>query len=171
MDRKLLDQVQDGDPIAVALRGGAGWIHGRVAAGGCDAPGGDPGEPPRTDALRADLPQRRKRPRRPAGDRAADPRGQEDRIRSRELRLAGHHRDLSPDFDLSRDALAPLRPVSPACPRAADAVLAARFHSLARFFWCMDGRAVRAASDRTRGRAMMTKTPYTSGTRERLIER
>ncbi len=31
MDRKLLDQVQDGDPIAVALRGGAGWIHGRIA--------------------------------------------------------------------------------------------------------------------------------------------
>jgi hypothetical protein len=30
MERKLLDQVQDGDPMAVALRGGAGWIHGTV---------------------------------------------------------------------------------------------------------------------------------------------
>jgi len=31
MDRQLLDQLQDADPIAVALRGGAGWIHGEVA--------------------------------------------------------------------------------------------------------------------------------------------
>ena len=30
MERKLLDQLQDGDPIAVALRGGAGWIHGEI---------------------------------------------------------------------------------------------------------------------------------------------
>jgi len=30
MERKLLDQLQDGDPISVALRGGAGWIHGTV---------------------------------------------------------------------------------------------------------------------------------------------
>jgi hypothetical protein len=30
MERKLLDQLQDGDPIAVALRGGAGWITGTV---------------------------------------------------------------------------------------------------------------------------------------------
>ena len=30
MERKLLDQLQDGDPIAVALRGGAGWIRGTV---------------------------------------------------------------------------------------------------------------------------------------------
>ena len=30
MERKLLDQLQDGDPIAVALRGGAGWIHGTI---------------------------------------------------------------------------------------------------------------------------------------------
>jgi hypothetical protein len=30
MERKLLDQLQDGDPIAVALRGGAGWIKGTV---------------------------------------------------------------------------------------------------------------------------------------------
>lgn len=31
MDRKLLDQLQDGDPLSVALRGGAGWIHGTIA--------------------------------------------------------------------------------------------------------------------------------------------
>jgi hypothetical protein len=30
MDRKLFDQLQDGDPISVALRGGAGWIHGQI---------------------------------------------------------------------------------------------------------------------------------------------
>ena len=30
MDRKLLDQMQDGDEVSVALRGGAGWIHGRI---------------------------------------------------------------------------------------------------------------------------------------------
>jgi hypothetical protein len=30
MDKKLFDQLQDGDPIAVALRGGAGWIHGAI---------------------------------------------------------------------------------------------------------------------------------------------
>jgi hypothetical protein len=30
MERKLLDQLQDGDPIAVALRGGAGWIRGTI---------------------------------------------------------------------------------------------------------------------------------------------
>jgi hypothetical protein len=30
MDKKLLDQLQDDDPLAVALRGGAGWIHGRI---------------------------------------------------------------------------------------------------------------------------------------------
>ena len=31
MDRKLFDQLQDDDPISVALRGGAGWIHGTIA--------------------------------------------------------------------------------------------------------------------------------------------
>jgi hypothetical protein len=31
MDRKLLDQLQDGDAVSVALRGGAGWIHGEIA--------------------------------------------------------------------------------------------------------------------------------------------
>ena len=31
MDRKLLDQLQDGDALSVALRGGAGWIHGTIA--------------------------------------------------------------------------------------------------------------------------------------------
>lgn len=30
MDRKLLDQLQDNDPVSVALRGGAGWIHGTI---------------------------------------------------------------------------------------------------------------------------------------------
>ena len=30
MDKKLLDQLQDDDPLAVALRGGAGWIHGQI---------------------------------------------------------------------------------------------------------------------------------------------
>ena len=30
MERKLLDQLQDGDAISVALRGGAGWIHGEI---------------------------------------------------------------------------------------------------------------------------------------------
>jgi hypothetical protein len=30
MDKKLMDQMQDGDAISVALRGGAGWIHGQV---------------------------------------------------------------------------------------------------------------------------------------------
>ena len=30
MDRKLLDQLDDGDAISVALRGGAGWIHGAI---------------------------------------------------------------------------------------------------------------------------------------------
>jgi hypothetical protein len=31
MDKRLLDQLSDGDPISVALRGGAGWIHGSIA--------------------------------------------------------------------------------------------------------------------------------------------
>jgi hypothetical protein len=31
MDKKLLDQLQDGDNLSVALRGGAGWIHGSIA--------------------------------------------------------------------------------------------------------------------------------------------
>ena len=31
MDKKLLDQLQDGEPISVALRGGAGWINGSIA--------------------------------------------------------------------------------------------------------------------------------------------
>ena len=30
MEKKLLDQLADGDPIAVALRGGAGWLHGTI---------------------------------------------------------------------------------------------------------------------------------------------
>ena len=30
MDRKLFDQIQDGDALSVALRGGAGWIHGEL---------------------------------------------------------------------------------------------------------------------------------------------
>ena len=30
MDRKLLDQLQDSDAVSVALRGGAGWIHGQI---------------------------------------------------------------------------------------------------------------------------------------------
>jgi hypothetical protein len=30
MDRKLLDQLKDADSISVALRGGAGWIHGSI---------------------------------------------------------------------------------------------------------------------------------------------
>jgi hypothetical protein len=30
MDKKILDQLSDGDPISVALRGGAGWIHGSI---------------------------------------------------------------------------------------------------------------------------------------------
>jgi hypothetical protein len=30
MDRKLLDQLEDSDPVSVALRGGAGWIHGQI---------------------------------------------------------------------------------------------------------------------------------------------
>jgi hypothetical protein len=30
MDRKLLDQLKDGDEISVALRGGAGWLNGAI---------------------------------------------------------------------------------------------------------------------------------------------
>lgn len=30
MDKKLLDQLKDGDEISVALRGGAGWLHGAI---------------------------------------------------------------------------------------------------------------------------------------------
>lgn len=30
MEKKLLDQLADGDSISVALRGGAGWIHGTI---------------------------------------------------------------------------------------------------------------------------------------------
>ena len=30
MDRKLFDQIADGDAVSVALRGGAGWIHGQI---------------------------------------------------------------------------------------------------------------------------------------------
>ena len=30
MDKKLLDQLKDGDVISVALRGGAGWLAGAI---------------------------------------------------------------------------------------------------------------------------------------------
>ena len=30
MEKKLLDQLADGDDISVALRGGAGWLHGSI---------------------------------------------------------------------------------------------------------------------------------------------
>ncbi len=30
MERKLIDQINDGDAISVALRGGAGWLHGEL---------------------------------------------------------------------------------------------------------------------------------------------
>lgn len=30
MDKKLLDQLNDGDEISVALRGGAGWLSGSI---------------------------------------------------------------------------------------------------------------------------------------------
>ena len=30
MDKKLLDQLKDGDEISVALRGGAGWLSGSI---------------------------------------------------------------------------------------------------------------------------------------------
>jgi hypothetical protein len=30
MDKKLLDQLKDGDEISVALRGGAGWLNGAI---------------------------------------------------------------------------------------------------------------------------------------------
>jgi hypothetical protein len=30
MERKLMDQIHDGDPISIALRGGAGWVHGEI---------------------------------------------------------------------------------------------------------------------------------------------
>ena len=30
MDKKLLDQLKDGDEISVALRGGAGWVSGAI---------------------------------------------------------------------------------------------------------------------------------------------
>ncbi len=30
MDKKLLDQLSDGDAVSVALRGGAGWIDGSI---------------------------------------------------------------------------------------------------------------------------------------------
>lgn len=30
MEKKLVDQLKDGDPISVALRGGAGWVHGSI---------------------------------------------------------------------------------------------------------------------------------------------
>jgi len=30
MERKLIDQISDGDAVAVALRGGSGWVHGEV---------------------------------------------------------------------------------------------------------------------------------------------
>ena len=31
MDKKLIDQLKDGDEVSLALRGGAGWLHGRIA--------------------------------------------------------------------------------------------------------------------------------------------
>lgn len=30
MERSLLEKLQDGDPVAIALRGGAGWLQGTV---------------------------------------------------------------------------------------------------------------------------------------------
>lgn len=30
MEKKLLDELKDGDPVSVALRGGAGWLHGTI---------------------------------------------------------------------------------------------------------------------------------------------
>ena len=30
MEKKLLDQLKDGDEISVALRGGAGWLSGAI---------------------------------------------------------------------------------------------------------------------------------------------
>ncbi|MGH2829788.1 MAG: hypothetical protein ACRDJM_04835 [Actinomycetota bacterium] len=30
MDKSLLDKLQDGDAVAIALRGGAGWVQGTV---------------------------------------------------------------------------------------------------------------------------------------------
>ena len=30
MERKLIEQIAEGDPLSVALRGGAGWLHGEL---------------------------------------------------------------------------------------------------------------------------------------------
>lgn len=30
MEKKLLDELEEGDPVSVALRGGAGWLHGTL---------------------------------------------------------------------------------------------------------------------------------------------
>ena len=30
MDKNLLDQLNDGDEVAIALRGGAGWLQGSI---------------------------------------------------------------------------------------------------------------------------------------------
>ena len=30
MDKKLIDQLEDGDEVSVAIRGGAGWLHGKI---------------------------------------------------------------------------------------------------------------------------------------------
>ncbi|MGH2785067.1 MAG: hypothetical protein ACRDJ1_07380 [Actinomycetota bacterium] len=30
MDKKLMDQLKDGDDVSVALRGGAGWLSGSI---------------------------------------------------------------------------------------------------------------------------------------------
>jgi hypothetical protein len=52
MERKLLDQLKDGDEISVALRGGAGWLQGAIVWRREDvvmlkvAEGSGPGSPP-----------------------------------------------------------------------------------------------------------------------------
>ncbi len=52
MDKKLLDQLNDGDEISVALRGGAGWLQGSIAWRREDvvmlkvSAGSDPSAPP-----------------------------------------------------------------------------------------------------------------------------
>jgi hypothetical protein len=30
VEKDLLDELKEGDPVSVALRGGAGWVHGKL---------------------------------------------------------------------------------------------------------------------------------------------
>ncbi|HJR19001.1 MAG TPA: hypothetical protein VJ922_04720 [Actinomycetota bacterium] len=61
MDKKLMDQLKDGDEISVALRGGAGWLSGAIVWRRDDvvllkvAEGTGPGGPPYALVLIGDV--------------------------------------------------------------------------------------------------------------------